>query len=59
MWKIIIIIVFFFNANQQFRTDIVQHTTYTPTAYVGRYIKVNIDSERTTKEKFNHIIDKI
>jgi hypothetical protein len=47
------------NVDEQLKSDIVQHTGYTPVINFGKYLGANIDSGRTTRGKFNHIIVKI
>jgi len=47
------------NVDQQLREDILQHTRYTLVISLGKYLGANIDPGRTTRGKFNHIIEKI
>jgi hypothetical protein len=47
------------NVDQQLKDDILQHTGYTPVISLGKYLGANIAAGRTTRGKFNHIIEKI
>ncbi|GAU37815.1 hypothetical protein TSUD_276320 [Trifolium subterraneum] len=47
------------NVDQQLKSDIVQHTGYTPVVSLGKYLGANIDLWRSTRGKFNYILEKI
>ncbi|PNX73125.1 ribonuclease H [Trifolium pratense] len=47
------------NVDKQLMEDILKHTGYTQVNNIDRYLGANISPGRTTRGKFNNIIDKI